>query len=34
MGRIHTKGDPLIEDQNNEIAKDTRQKQNLQNKTN
>ena len=32
MLRFHINGDPLVEDQNNQVAKDTRQEQNLQKK--
>lgn len=28
--RIHVKGNPLVDDQNNQVTKDTEQKQNLQ----
>ena len=30
MMRIHVKGNPLVDDQNNQVAEDTKQKQNLQ----
>ena len=32
MLRFHINGDPLVEDQNNQVAKDTKQEQNLQKK--
>ena len=30
MRRIHVEGNPFVHDQNNQVAKDTEQKQNLQ----
>jgi len=34
MFRSHINGDPLVEDQNDQVAKDTKQEQNLQKITN